>query len=320
MLGRRHFRVKVLQALYAFFQGGEPRAEVAEKNLLQSIEKMEELFYLQISFQLEVIHFYTIRMEDAKHKFIPTEEELNPNIKLLRNRLYLLLRDNGYVTSSINRYRIFWNEEQEIVRKVYQKLKASKELAEYLDSGNDSFREDAEFMAKIFRKFIARSGDLRYYCEEKYLYWSDDYDMAALFILKMLKSMDENFPPSGSPAELFHRENSEEAEDDRKFILDLFRLTVLHSEGYEKLIESRTRNWELERIALTDIILLKMALTELLHFSQIPVKVTLNEYIEISKQFSSQKSKSFINGILDKLVADLTSENKIKKRGRGLMT
>jgi len=321
MLGRRHFRVKVLQALYAFFQGGEARIEVAEKNLLQSIEKIEELFYLQISFLLEVLHFYEIRLEDAKHKFIPTEEELNPNLKLLHNRLYVRMRDNAGMSAAINRYRISWGDEQEMVRKVYQKLKTSKELSEYLDSGNDSFEEDVEFIAKIFRKFIARSGDLRYLCEERYLYWADDFDMAALFILKLVKSMDETFQSDGSDADLFHREHDEESDkEDRKFILELFRKTILHSDEYEKLIESRTRNWELERIALTDIILLKMALTELLHFSQIPVKVTLNEYIEISKQFSSQKSKSFINGILDKLVADLTSENKIKKRGRGLMT
>ncbi|MEI6455967.1 MAG: transcription antitermination factor NusB [bacterium] len=320
MLGRRHFRVKVLQALYAYFQGGETRVEIAEKNLLQSIEKMEELFYLQISFLLDLLHFYEVRMEEAKHKFIPTEEELNPNIKLLNNRQFLQLKNNLQVTQAISRYKIFWNDEQEMLRKVNQKIKNSKELSEYLNSGTDSYEEDAAFLARLFRKYIARSGDLRSYCEERYLYWVDDFDMASIFILKMMKSMDEKFPPTSSPSDLFHRESSEEADDDRKFILELFRLTILHSEEYEKLIESRTRNWELERIALTDIILIKMALSELLHFSQIPVKVTLNEYIEISKQFSSQKSKSFINGILDKLVADLTAEKKIKKRGRGLMT
>jgi N utilization substance protein B len=281
---------------------------------------MEELFYLQLSFLLEVLHFYEIRMEEAKHKFIPTEEDLNPNLKLLNNRQYLQLSNNRQVIGSVNRYKISWNEEQEMVRKAYQKLKNSKELTEYLESGNGSYREDAEFLSRLFRKFVARSGDLRSFCEERYLFWADDFDMAALFILKMLKSMEEPTGETGSSNDLFHRENNEEADDDRKYILDLFRTTILHSEEYEKLIEPRTRNWELERIALTDIILLKMALTELMHFSQIPVKVTLNEYIEISKQFSSQKSKSFINGILDKLVADLTAENKIKKRGRGLMT
>jgi len=320
MLGRRHFRVKVLQGLYAFFQGGESRVESVEKNLLQSIDKMNELFYLQISFLLEVLHFYEIRMEEAKYKFIPSEADLNPNLKLLGNKLLIQLQTNHHVSDTIKRYKISWSEEQEMVRKVYQKIKNSKELLEYLNSGNASYGEDKEFLSRVFRKFIVKSGDLRSFCEERFLYWADDFDVSSIFILKMLKLLDENFSESDSPEDLFHKGHADDPADDRKFIQELFRKTILHSEEHEKLIESRTRNWELERIALTDIILIKMALTELLYFSQIPVKVTLNEYIELSKQFSSQKSKSFINGILDKLVADLLTENKIKKWGRGLMT
>jgi len=319
MLGRRHFRVKVLQALYAFFQGGETRIESAEKNLLQSIDKMNELFYLQISFMLEVLHLYELRMEEAKYKFIPTESDLNPNVKLLQNKLLIQIQTNHAISETIKRYKISWNDEQQMVRKIYQKIKNSKELLEYFNSGNSSYEEDSELLIRVFRKYIAKSGDLRSFCEERFLYWADDFDVASVFILKMFKLLDKNFSETDSPETLFHKEHADDPEDDLKFIQGLFRKTILHSEGHEKLIESRTRNWELERIALTDIILIKMALTELIFFSQIPVKVTLNEYIELSKQFSSQKSKSFINGILDRLVADLLAENKIKKRGRGLM-
>lgn len=320
MLGRRHFRVKVLQGLYAFFQGGESRIESAEKNLLQSIDKMNELFYLQISFLLEVLHFYEVRMEEAKYKFIPTQADLNPNVKLLMNKQLIQLQTNHAISETIKRYKITWGDEQAMVRKVYQKIKNSKELSEYFNSENSSYQEDSEFLTRIFRKFIAKSGDFRSFCEERYLYWSDDFDVASVFILKMLKLLDENFNETDTPEAVFHKEHVDDPADDRKFTRDLFCKTILHSEEHEKLINSRTRNWELERIALTDIILIKMALTELLYFSQIPVKVTLNEYIELSKQFSSLKSKSFINGILDKLVADLQAEKKIKKRGRGLMT
>jgi N utilization substance protein B len=320
MLGRRHFRIKVLQSLYAYFLGGEARIEVAEKNLLLSIDKVYELYFLQLSFLLEVIHFYKFRMEESKSKFFPTDEELNPSQKLLENRVIVQLQQNREIADMIARYKIFWTEEQEMVRKVQQKLKTSKDLSEYLNSGVSSFEEDQDFAGKLFRKFIVKSGDLESFCEERNIHWADDYDVAAIFILKSFKLMNVNFSERDSLPGLLTKDSGTDEDDDRKFLLDLFRKTIKHSEEFEKLIDARTKNWELERIALTDIILIKMALAEFLHFSQIPVKVTMNEYIEISKEFSSVKSKSFINGILDKLVTDLTEDKKIKKTGRGLMT
>ena len=320
MLGRRHYRIKVLQALYAYFQGGEARIEIAEKHLLYSLDKVYELYFLQLSFLLEVIHFYRFRMEESKTKFYPTPEEVNPNYKLSENRLILQLQNNLDLNEKILNYKISWTTEQEMVRNVYQKLKTGKDLSEYLDSGVSSYEEDQNFLEKLFRKFIAKSPDFQFYCEERNLFWEDDFEVAAVFVLKTIKLMSESFGERDKLPELFTKGQEDDQDDDRKFILDLFRKTIMSSESSDKLIDERTRNWELERIALTDILLIKMALTELTNFSQIPVKVTMNEYIEISKQFSSQKSKLFINGILDKLVSDLTEAKKIKKTGRGLMT
>lgn len=320
MLGRRHYRIKVLQALYAFFQGGESRVTVAEKNLLNSLDKVYELYYLQFSFLLEVIHFYKFRMEEAKTKFLPTPEEINPNYKLSENRLIFQLLENHQLNDQIVKYKVSWTEEQDLVRKVYQKLKESKELSQYLHSDVGTYREDQNFVERLFRKFIAKSTDLQFYFEEKNIFWEDDFEVAAVFVIKTIKLMSETFDAQDSLTGLLTKGQEVDPEDDRKFILELFRKTIMNSEESDKLIDERTRNWELERIALTDILLIKMALTELTHFSQIPVKVTMNEYIEISKQFSSHKSKLFINGILDKLVSDLTGENKIRKTGRGLMT
>ncbi|MFZ4522854.1 MAG: transcription antitermination factor NusB [Bacteroidales bacterium] len=320
MLGRRHYRIKVLQALYAYFQGGEARIEVAEKNLLKSLDKVYELYFLQLSFLLEVIHFYRFRMEESKTKFYPTPDEVNPNYKLSENRLVLQLQQNKQLNDEMTNYKVSWTEEQEMVRKIYQKLKASKEHAEYMASGMNSYRDDQDFLEKLFRKFIARSADLQFYFEERNIFWEDDFEVAAVFVLKTIKLMTESFGERDSLTALLTKGLEEDPADDRKFILDLFRKTISNSDESDKLIDARTRNWELERIALTDILLIKMALTELTSFSQIPVKVTMNEYIEISKQFSSVKSKLFINGILDKLVSDLTEEKKIKKTGRGLMT
>ena len=320
MLGRRHYRIKVLQALYAYFQGGEVRIEVAEKNLLHSLDKVYELYFLQLSFLLEVIHFYRFRTEESKTKFYPTPEEVNPSYKLSENRLILQLQQNRQLGEQMANYKISWTEEQEMVRKVYQKLKTSKDHAEYLASGVSSYKEDQDFVEKLFRKFIAKSPDLQFYFEERNIFWDDDFEVTAIFVLKTIKLMSESFGERDTLTGLFSKDQEDDQDEDRKFILELFRKTIMNSDESDKLIDARTRNWELERIALTDILLIKMALTELVHFSQIPVKVTMNEYIEISKQFSSQKSKLFINGILDKLVSDLTEENKIKKTGRGLMT
>jgi len=172
----------------------------------------------------------------------------------------------------------------------------------------------------LFRKFIARSADLQFYFEERSIYWYDDFDTAALFVIKTIKLMTESFGEHEPLIGLLSRDQEDDPAEDRKFILDLFRITIARSDESDKLIGDRTHNWELERIALTDILLIKMALTELVTLNQIPIKVTLNEYIEISKHFSSEKSKLFINGILDRLVSDLTKEGRIKKTGRGLIT
>lgn len=320
MLGRRHYRIKVLQALYAWFQGGEPRIEVAERNLFRSIDQVYELYYLQWSFLLELVHFYRYRTEEAKSKFYPTAEELNPNLKLLENKLIVQLQENGILASKIASYRFSWTEEQEMVRKVYQKLKSSKEYRQYLESGECSYEEDQAFLELVFRKIIARSAEFQFFCEERNIFWEDDFEVAAMFVIKTFKLMTPGFSANDDMVALFGKVSEEDIVEDRQFISGLFRKTIRQSEEWDYLIETRTRNWELDRIALTDILLIKMALTELTAFSQIPVKVSLNEYIEISKQFSSRKSKMFINGILDNLVGDLTTAGRIRKTGRGLMT
>jgi len=319
MLGRRQYRIKILQALYAFFQGGEPRIEIAEKNLFNSIDKTYELFYLQFSFLLEFIDFFRQKTEDAKHKFFPTEEEKNPNLRLLENKVVLLLQENNDLLRQIDKYKFNWSEEQDMLRKIYQKAKDSKDYRDYLESSEDSFVFDRDFIALLYKKFIARSPELIFYCEERNIYWVDDYDWAATFVLKVLKTIPENFKAKDTVLAVLAKDSEEDPADDRRFISNLFRKTIIHSEEFATLISERTRNWEVDRIALTDFILLKMALAELLHFPNIPVKVTLNEYIEISKYFSSVKSKLFINGILDKLVSDLREEDKIHKTGRGLL-
>ena len=319
MLGRRQYRIKIMQALYAYFQGGEPRIEIAEKNLFRSIDQTSELFFLQFSALIEFLDYYEKRTEEARHKFFPTEEEKNPNTRLITNAVSVILHQNEELARKAEQYKFNWADEQEMFRKMYVRLKESKDHSEYLNASGTSFEADRDFISRLFRKVVVRSADLQYYCEEKSIHWADDYDWAGLFVLKALKQIPADLPPAASLVSLLEREDDEDPAGDRKFISDLFTKTIVHSDEYAVLIGERTRNWELDRIALTDIILLKMALTELLYFQNIPVKVTMNEYIEISKYFSSAKSKLFINGILDKMVTDLRKEGRIEKTGRGLL-
>lgn len=319
MLGRRHYRIKVFQALYAWFQGGESRQDVAERSLLQSIDKIVELYYLQFSFFLEVIGFYRMRSEDGKNKFYPTDEELNPNLKLLENSLILSLQQNKDLRKQFKTYKFSWTEEQEMVRKIYLKVRNLKDLRAYFNQTESSFEVDRDIVYRIFKKCISKSAELQFYCEERNIFWVEDYQSAALFILKTLKQIPENFPDSKSLVSLFPKDEDDDPKEDKKFIVELFKKTIAQSDKLEDLIRTKTKNWELERIALTDIILIKMAIIELMQFPSIPVKVTMNEYIELSKLFSTPKSKIFINGLLDKLVEDLKREKKIKKKGRGLL-
>ena len=320
MVGRRYYRIKVLLALYAWFQGGEHRVEVAEKNLLQGIDKFYELYFLLFSFFLEISDFYRRRTEDAKNKFLPSAEELSPNKKFLENRVLAIILQNKDLQHQFNRYKFSWTEEQDMIRKVFLKMRNGKDLKDYLNSENSSFQEDKDIVYKVFRKFIARSSELQFYCDERSIHWTSDYDLAALFIQKTIQLIPEQFSAEEEFTSLLNKEEDMDPDDEQRFILELFRTTIVHSDEFEKMIEGKTKNWEIDRIALTDIILIKMALTELIHFPTIPIKVTLNEYIDISKNYSTPKSKLFINGILDKLVEILTSEEKIHKRGRGLMT
>ena len=319
MLGRRYYRIKVLQALYGYFQGADEKRERGEKELLKSIDKLYELYYLLFSFILEIHFFYGRRMEEAKHKFYPSEAEVNPNPKFLANQVIAMFAENKDLQKQFSRYKISWSEDQEMVRRMYQKIKDSKEHRDYLASGENSFREDRDFIYKILRKIIARSDEFRSWCEERYLHWYDDFDMGAALALKTLKLLPQKFSKSQSLSSLFEKEVEDDPAEDKVFIRNLYRKTIDKSSDYEKRISGKTKNWELERIALTDIILIKMAMTEFRYCPTIPVKVTLNEYIEISKYFSTPKSKLFINGILDKLVEELRAEDKVKKKGRGLI-
>lgn len=303
-----------MQALYGFFQSDTKDIAKGEKDLFNGIDKIYDLFIYQLSFLLELKHVATILMEDAKTKRLPTPDDLNPNKKFIENKFISQLEENIHLKREMNNRRINWNNEFELIKKVVNNIKSSDEFGKYMNVDDDSYETHRNFILEVFKEFVADYELLNHLYEEKNLHWGDDIYIVNPMIVKMIEGYKENASPDTLLMPLY-----KDREEDEQFVKDLFRQTALRDEEIEKMIGDKTKNWEVERIAMMDVLLMKMAITEILHFSSIPVKVTLNEFIEISKMYSTPKSKIFINGILDKIVADLKAENKLNKMGRGLL-
>ncbi len=307
MLNRRHLRVKVLQSLYAFFQAGGNDLAKGEKELLHGIEKIYDLYIYQILLLSELLHIAELIIEDKKNKKLPTPEDLNPNTKFINNKLLREIRDNSSVRKIANDKKISWNEHHEMIRKLYQQIAHSKHFAKYMAKESFDVDADVDFVINILLDEICNFELLHSYYEESSIYWLDDWEMVNKMLVKTLKGFSEK---QNSEFELM---NLYKDPDDKIFAIELFRKTILSSDEISPMISKRTQNWEIERIALMDILIMKMAITEILKFPEIPVKVTLNEYIELSKMYSTPKSKVFVNGVLDKLVEEFYETKKINK-------
>lgn len=321
MLSRRHLRIKVLQALYAFFQSDGHDIGVGEKQLIYSTDKLYELYIHQLSFLVKLADHARNRIEEAKKKFYPTREDLHPNTRFIDNRFLLQIDENKDYRRFREKLKINWGDEENIFHKLYNDLRVNPEYLEIIGRDPYGYKDDKELVMLIVTNFLPDLEILRNYYEDRNIFWSDeDFDISIMMLIKTLEFYREGWGPDHRLPPLFKEDKElDETEEDRQFMIKLFRYSVLQSEENGKLIEEQAENWEIDRIALMDIIIMKMALTELIVFPSIPIKVTINEYIEISKSYSSVKSKLFINGILDKLVIKLKKEEKIRKMGRGLM-
>jgi len=303
-----------MQALYGFFQSDTKDIARSEKELFAGIDKIYDLFIYQLAFLIELRHVATVLMEEAKVKRLPTEHDLNPNLKFIENKFINQLAENIHVQREINNRRINWNNEFELVKKIFNNIKASPEFEKFMNVSDDSFNTHRDFVLEMFKESIADFELLNHLYEEKNLHWGDDIYIVNPMVVKLIESSKEDAAPDAPIMSLY-----KDKEEDMLFVKDLFRETIMRNDEIEKMIGDKTKNWEVERIAMMDVLLMKMAVAEILHFSSIPVKVTLNEFIEISKMYSTPKSKIFINGILDKIVADFKAGDKLNKMGRGLM-
>lgn len=313
MLNRRHLRIKVLQSLYGFYQSDGAELIATEKQLLQSLERIYDLYlYFLLTFS-ELKREAELRSEEGKKKMIPTEEDLNPNKKWIENSIIQLLENNTTLQANSKERKVNWigDTHREMFRKMYAQMRKSETYYAYMNNGESGFEEDKAFAIAIFKEEIANSSLINDFLEEKSIHWIDDIDLVCSMVIKTFKSFDQNGNNQIMPL-------YKDKDDELEFVTLLLNKTVSFDVENELIIDELTSNWELDRIAKMDVILMKMAFTELQIFSNIPTKVTLNEYIEISKFYSTPKSNSFINGVLDKGIMRLEKEGKINKVGRGL--
>ena len=318
MINRRFLRVKVLQAYTAYLGSGEDVVENGVKHLLESIDKMKDLFVWQLSFLVETKRFAENRIEENKRKNFPTQEDLHPNMRYVENRVLNALENNRDLRKEEERLKINWADHQDIVRNYYNMMRNTQEYNDYMSNSVNNFEQDKKFIVKMINEYFADLEVLQDFYEEKSIFFVDDYHLVSSMLVKFFSDIKASFNETSLLPTIYKTEK-DAVNEDKEFVKNLFRQVVKHDDEYGKLVGANTSNWEKERVCVMDMIILKLALTEFLCFPYIPVKVTMNEYIEISKYFSTPKSKIFVNGILDRILKKLTEENAIVKKGIGLL-
>lgn len=315
MLNRRYLRIKVLQALYSWFQADNDDLPKAEKEMLDSISKVYDLYLLMLLLVIEVVDSAESLMETQKLKNFATDEELDPNLHFIENKAVNLLRNNVEFGRAIVAKRINWGIHSDVIRKLYVNIEKSDLYKKYMLVEESGLKKDKAFIIEMYEKFISENEFFNQIIEEESIYWSLDLELVHLNVMKTFEKMklvqDVN---SKVLLEVFR-----DKEDDLKFTNELLRKSLVNNKEYSEIIEKFTKNWEVDRLAKIDVILLKLAMTELDHMPNIPVKVTMNEYIDLSKYFSTPKSKSFINGVLDRVVSEWRESGRLEKSGRGLI-
>ena len=302
-----------MQTLYAFQQSEVKDIRLQEKNLLSSVDKVFEMYISLLVLIVDVINYADIDAIDRANKHLPSEDDLNPNLKVLNNLFVKILLENNEYITSVKKYRTSWDFDPELARSLFATLRVSEEYKAYIQNPEHDLHTDKDIIKFIFKKVILKSTLAQQALEEKHLNWQVDQDVLQAMVAKTLKNFDSENGKNNLASV------STSWQEDKEYILDLYQKTIANNASFQELISNKTKNWDADRIALVDVILMKMALAEFVFFTSIPLKVTINEYLEIAKEFSTPKSNSFINGILDKILDDLKSQGKIKKYGRGLL-
>ena len=307
MINRVLIRLKIVQIVYAYYQNGGKNLDTAEKELFFSLSKAYDLYNYLLLLMVEVTKQANKRLNAAKNKLVPTKEELFPNTKFVENRFIAQLEVNKQLLEFSNNQKKTWENEADFVKTLCDKILESDIYKEYMASETSSYEEDRELWRKLYKNIIFNNIELDQVLEDQSLYWNDDKEIVDTFVLKTIKRFDEK---NGAKQELLPEFKDEEDQD---FARRLFRRTILNADYYRHLISENTKNWDVDRVAFMEVVIMKIALAEILSFPNIPVSVSLNEYVEIAKLYSTPKSGGFINGTLDGIVNSLKKENKLTK-------
>lgn len=312
MFSRRFLRIKVVKALYAHLSGAADSLSAEEKNLLTGINKAYDLYPQILSLIIEVKRYAEERIEIGLNKYLPTAEDLNPNRKFVENRVVAQLENDEALDDMLTKGKLGWSKYPELIKHLWQKMIESDYYKEYMSTERRSYAADRTLVEEFYLQTVQDDEMLTEMLEESTIMWSDDLDFILIMVLRTIGSMRE----SQQSVALLPQYKSD---DDAAFVKRLFAAAVVGYDDNLAIVEKYTRNWDVERIAMMDNVIMTTAIAEMMGFDSIPVKVTLDEYIEIAKYYSTIGSSTFINGILDKLSTDLLAEGKIVKQGRGLV-
>ena len=307
MINRVLIRLKIVQIVYAYYQNGGKNLDTAEKELFFSLSKAYDLYNYLLLLMVEITKQAERKQNAAKAKLLPTAEELYPNTKFVDNRFVAQLEVNEQLRQFSESQKKTWENESEFVKSLCEKIMATDVYKEYMEAETSSYEEDRELWRKIYKTVIFNNDDLDQVLEDQSLYWNDDKEIVDTFVLKTIKRFEEK---NGAKQPLLPEFKDDEDQD---FARRLFRRAILNADYYRHLISENTKNWDLDRVAFMDVVIMQIALAEILSFPNIPVSVSLNEYVEIAKLYSTPKSGGFINGTLDGIVNILKQDNTLTK-------
>lgn len=313
MFNRRFLRIKVLQALYAYHQDEHPNRTTHEKNMLRSLDKAYELYIYLLSLPAEFRFYVDKEIDKQTSKYFPDQDSITPLKALHNNVCIAMLEQSETINKQMREFKLRWTNTADLFKNSWSDLLQNEAFIIYGKQAKHSFGEDRKILSEIYQIFIAESELFEQYMEEQFMNWEDDQVLVTNALLKSISLMKEE------GGEDFILRSSEITNEDKEYMVSLFRKTIEQDDELRSLIADKTQNWETDRIAVVDLLLMKMALCEILSFPHIPIKVSINEYLEVAKLYSTPNSHGFINGVLDKVQIDLRKQQRIHKQGRGLV-
>lgn len=311
MLSRRLLRVKVAKSLYAHLKSGSDNLKTSEKYLVESIDKAYDLYFQMMSLIVEVSRYAESRQELAKQKRLATHEDLNPNRRFVDNPIIALISNSDSVNDVLASRKLSWANNYDAVKDVYNRLVETEFYRNYMALPTASFNDDRRFVEEFFT-WLEDDEALLDVVNEMSLLWCDDYGFALFMALRTVQNTKQSH-------DMLRVLPKFKSEDDLDFARTLLIKSLVQYEDNQELVDRYTQNWDVERVVFMDSLILSIAIAELTNFDSIPVKVTLDEWIDIAKYYSSPSSSTFVNGVLDKVVADLKADGRINKSGRGLL-